>query len=137
LGPRWQRRVAALGARGGLRPDGPRGFSGGAGCGWGAGRAAAGAARGLSLGASVTSRRTVAVIGASNDRSKFGNRAVRAYRAEGWDVYPVNLAAATIEGLPAYPSILAVPVDIERATVYLRPEVTLRVLDEIARKHVR
>src|SRR5262249_34394652 len=55
----------------------------------------------------------------------------------GWDVYPVNLAAATIEGLPAYPSILAVPVDIERATVYLRPEGTLRVLDEIARKHVR
>jgi predicted CoA-binding protein len=85
----------------------------------------------------VNPRRTVAVIGASNDRSKFGNRAVRAYRADGWDVYPVHPSAAVIEGLHAYPSILAVPVEIERATVYLPPEVTLGVLDEIARKHVR
>ncbi len=82
-------------------------------------------------------KKTVAVIGASNDRRKFGNRAVRAYRAEGWDVYPINPHAAEIEGLRAYPSILDVPVAVDRATVYLQPEVTLSVLDEVARKGVR
>lgn len=81
--------------------------------------------------------RTVAVIGASNDRSKYGNRAVRAYRAEGFEVYPVNLHEAQVEGLRAYASILDVPVDIDRATVYLPPEVTLGVLEDIARKGVR
>jgi predicted CoA-binding protein len=81
--------------------------------------------------------RTVAVLGASNDRSKYGNRAVRAYRAEGYRVFPVNLHAETIEGLAAYRSILDVPAAIDRATVYLHPEVTLLVLEEIARKGVR
>ena len=32
----------------------------------------------------------VAVIGASNDRHKFGNRAVRAFLRQGYDVKPVN-----------------------------------------------
>jgi acyl-CoA synthetase (NDP forming) len=81
--------------------------------------------------------RTVAVIGASNDRSKYGNRAVRAYRAGGFEVYPVNPHEAQVEGLRAYASILDVPAAIDRATVYLPPAVTLGVLEEIARKGVR
>ncbi len=80
--------------------------------------------------------RTVAVIGASNDRSKYGNRAVRAYRADGWDVYPVHPTATAIEGLPAYPNIEAVPAAIDRATLYLQPATTLAALDAIARKGV-
>jgi predicted CoA-binding protein len=85
----------------------------------------------------VSERKTVAVIGASNDRRKYGNRAVRAYRASGWDVYPVNPGASTIEGLQTYASILDVPVPVERVTIYLHPEATLEVLDEIARKGVK
>jgi len=85
----------------------------------------------------VNDRKTVAVIGASNDRRKYGNRAVRAYRAEGWEVYPIHPRAAAIEGLRAYASIVDVPVAIDRATVYVHPEVTLSVLDAIARKGVR
>jgi len=80
--------------------------------------------------------RTVAVIGASKDRSKYGNRAVRAYRADGWDVYPVHPTARAIEGVRAYPSIDAVPVAIDRATIYLQPATTLAMLDAIARKGV-
>jgi len=85
----------------------------------------------------MSERQTVAVIGASNDRTKFGNRAVRAYRAEGWAVYPVNPGEAVIEGLKAYGSILDIPVAVDRATVYVHPETTLELLDEIARKGVR
>jgi predicted CoA-binding protein len=80
--------------------------------------------------------RSVAVIGASNNRHKYGNRAVRAYRAEGWTVFPVHPRAAEIEGLPAFRSILDIPAKVDRATLYLQPAVTLQVLEEIARKGV-
>ena len=45
---------------------------------------------------------TVAVIGASADRSKFGNKAVRAFRAQGWTVVPVNPRGGDIEGEAAF-----------------------------------
>lgn len=76
----------------------------------------------------------VAVIGASNDRSKFGNKAVRSYLAHGHSVYPVNLREATIEGQAAFRSILDVPADLDATLVYLPPATTLRVLPDIARK---
>ena len=82
-------------------------------------------------------RGSVAVLGASADRAKYGNRAVRAYRADGWEVYPVHPVAREIEGLPAYRSILDIPVAVDRATIYLQPETTLLILPEIARKGVR
>lgn len=76
----------------------------------------------------------VAVIGASNQHEKFGNKAVRAYLAHGHSVYPVNLREAVVEGLKAYRSILDVPVDLDATLVYVPPEVTLRLLPAIARK---
>src|SRR5687768_1335087 len=45
---------------------------------------------------------SVAVIGASKDRRKYGNKAVRAYEENGFRVLPVNLNETTIEGLPTY-----------------------------------
>lgn len=79
----------------------------------------------------------VAVIGASNNRHKFGNKAVRAYISRGHDVYPVNLTESTIEGLRVYRSVLDVPADLDAVLVYLPPATTLTVLDEIARKGTR
>ncbi len=76
----------------------------------------------------------VAVVGASSNRDKFGNKAVRAYARQGFDVYPVNPKDETIEGLKVYRSVLDIPVDIDRVTVYLPPKRTLGVLDEIAKK---
>ena len=84
-----------------------------------------------------TDRPSVAVIGASNDRSKFGNKAVRAFRNAGYDVYPINPGAAQVEGLTAYPSLDALPVDrLDRVSFYIPPAVGLRVLDEVAKKQV-
>lgn len=85
----------------------------------------------------ATTRGSVAVLGASADRSKYGNRAVRAYRADGWTVYPVHLTAREIEGLPAFAHISDIPAPVDRVTVYLQPEVVLQVLPEIAAKGVR
>jgi len=46
--------------------------------------------------------KVVAVIGASNNRNKFGNRAVRAYQGQGYTVVPINPHETEVEGLKAY-----------------------------------
>lgn len=78
--------------------------------------------------------RTVAVLGASADRSKFGNKAVRAYRQRGFAVYPVNPRETEIEGLPVFRTISEVPARPGLVSVYLPPTVLLKLLPEIAAK---
>jgi uncharacterized protein len=81
---------------------------------------------------------TIAIIGASEQRHKFGNKAVRAYLRQGWDVYPVNPRSATIEGLPAYRSIRDVPLaELDRVSIYLPPEVGLQIVDDLAGKRCK
>lgn len=80
--------------------------------------------------------KVVAVIGASNDRSKFGNRAVRAYVQQGFTVVPINPHETVIEGLKAYPSVLDVPGAIDMVSFYVPPEVGEQVIDEVAKKQI-
>jgi predicted CoA-binding protein len=81
------------------------------------------------------SRPTIAVVGASADRRKFGNKCVRAYAAAGYDVYPVHPNAREIEGHRAFATLAEVPVPrLDRVSVYLRPEVCLGVLPALAKK---
>ena len=80
--------------------------------------------------------KVVAVIGASNDRSKFGNRAVRAYQQQGYTVVPINPREPEIEGLRAYRSILDVPGTIDMASFYVPPEIGEQVINEVAQKGI-
>jgi predicted CoA-binding protein len=80
--------------------------------------------------------KVVAVIGASNDPQKFGNKAVRAYRQQGYTVVPINPHEREVEGLKAYPSVLDVPGPIDMASFYIHPEVGEQVIGEIARKGI-
>jgi uncharacterized protein len=79
---------------------------------------------------------TVAVLGASADRSKFGNKAVRAFLARGFTVYPVNPKGGEVEGLPVYKSLAEIPADVklDRISVYLPPAVGLKALPEIVKR---
>ena len=80
--------------------------------------------------------KVVAVIGASNNRRKFGNRAVRAYLEQGYTVVPINPAETEVEGLKAYRSVLDVPGRIDMASFYVPPEVGEEIIDEMARKQI-
>lgn len=80
--------------------------------------------------------KAVAVIGASNDRGKFGNKAVRAFSRRGYRVIPINPHEPEVEGLKAYASVLDVPDDIDLATFYVPPEIGEQVIDEVARKKI-
>lgn len=77
---------------------------------------------------------TVAVIGASNDKKKYSNKAIRAYLNQGYEVYPVNPRGGEIEGLTVYTSVTEIPADLDRVTVYLPPQLTLTVLEAVAEK---
>ncbi len=74
----------------------------------------------------------VAVIGASTDRSKFGNKAVRAYVRMGWTVFPVHPKAESIENLPVVRNVRDVRVPLQRVLLYLPPELGLTVLPDVA-----
>ena len=80
--------------------------------------------------------KTVAIVGASNDRRKFGNKALRAYRADGYTVVPINPHQREIEGLPAYASVLDVPGPIDMVSVYVKPDVALALLPEFEQKEI-
>jgi predicted CoA-binding protein len=80
--------------------------------------------------------KVVAVIGASSNRQKFGNRAVRAFQQQGYTVIPINPHETSVEGLKAYASVLEVPGPVDMASFYVPPEIGEQVIEEIARKGI-
>jgi hypothetical protein len=80
--------------------------------------------------------RTVAVIGASSNRSKYGNKALRAFEHQGYRVIPINPHEREVEGHKAYASVLDVPDPIDVATVYVPGDVGLKVVDELAKRGI-
>jgi uncharacterized protein len=80
---------------------------------------------------------TVAVIGASNDRRKFGNKAVRAFVQRGYTVYPVNPHEAEVEGLAAFASVRDVPGPVDIVSFYVPPEIGLAVMPDVAARRPR
>ena len=78
----------------------------------------------------------IAVIGASTDRSKFGNKALRAFRARGYTVVPINPHESEIEGERAYPRVTDYPGRIDEATLYVRADAGVRVMDDLAAKGI-
>jgi uncharacterized protein len=80
--------------------------------------------------------RIVAVIGASSDRRKFGNKALRAFRDHGDTVIPINPKEPEVEGEKTYTSVLDVAGPIDMATVYVAPAVGVKILEELAKKGI-
>lgn len=78
-----------------------------------------------------------AVVGASADRQKYGNKVLRAYMQHGREVYPVNPKAGEIEGLAAFPSLSAAARPIHGVSIITPPAVTLAVVEEAGRLGIR
>jgi len=73
-----------------------------------------------------------AVVGASTDREKYGNKVLRCYQQHGREVYPINPKASEVEGLKAYPDLAAVPAKLSGISVITPPAVTVQVVREAA-----
>jgi uncharacterized protein len=81
--------------------------------------------------------KTVAVIGASKNRGKFGNKALRAFERRGYTVIPINPHETEVEGHKAYPSVLDVSGEIDMATVYVPASAGVDVMQQLASKGIR
>ncbi len=75
---------------------------------------------------------TAIVLGASADRAKFGNKAVRAFASTGWNTVPVNPREASVEGIKVVPDLASAPLNAEVLSIYLPPQVTLGLVFAIA-----
>ena len=78
----------------------------------------------------------IAIIGASSDRGKFGNKALRSFRAQGFTAVPINPNEPVVEGEKAYASVLDYPGTIDEASVYVPPAIGLKLMDELKAKGV-
>ena len=88
---------------------------------------------------SFLSGQRFAVVGASQDRSKYGNKVLRVYVQNDRDVVPINPSATDVEGLVAYHDLASVPGTIDGVSIITPPAVTERVVaDALARgiKHI-
>jgi predicted CoA-binding protein len=77
-----------------------------------------------------------AVVGASTDREKYGNKVLRVYQQNKLDVVPVNPKADEVEGLKAYADLASVPGAIDGVSIITPPKVTEQVVAEAVKRGI-
>jgi predicted CoA-binding protein len=78
-----------------------------------------------------------AVVGASADRSKYGNKVLRCYQMNGLSVLPVNPRESSIEGVATVGSVTELPDDVRSISIITPPHVTEQVVAEAAAKGIK
>lgn len=78
-----------------------------------------------------------AVVGASQDRSKYGNKVLRVYQQNAMEAIPVNPKADEVEGAKAYPNLASIPGEIHGLSIITPPPVTERVVSEAIEKGIK
>ena len=76
-------------------------------------------------------RARIAIVGASNDRRKYGNIILRDLLRKGYQVVPVNPLHPQVEGIRTEASVTAVVDVVDVVDFVVPPEVTLAVLGEL------
>src|SRR5262245_66539510 len=71
-----------------------------------------------------------AVVGASTDRRRYGNKVLRCYLQHGLPVVAVNPGHASVEGVVAYPSLREVPATVRAASVIVPPALAARIVED-------
>ncbi len=77
-------------------------------------------------------QRTIAVVGASRKKGKFGNTLLKELKAKGYTAIPINPHTDMIEGERCYPSLKALPVKVDGVAVVVPPSEAERVVHEAA-----
>src|SRR5688500_5854934 len=74
-----------------------------------------------------------AVVGASSNREKYGNKVLRCYLQNGRKVFAVNPHEAEVEGVRCHPDLAALPEPVHGISIITPPPVTERIVaDAIA-----
>jgi predicted CoA-binding protein len=75
-------------------------------------------------------KKSFAVIGATDNKEKYGNRIFKNLTSRGYEVYPVNPNLKEIEGVKCYPDIANIPVKVDVVDFVVPPKVTESILKE-------
>jgi predicted CoA-binding protein len=78
-----------------------------------------------------------AVVGASQDRSKYGNKVLRAYLQNNLNAVPVNPTAKEVEELTAYPDLASVPDQVDGVSIITPPTVTEKVVEQAIQRGIK
>jgi uncharacterized protein len=73
-----------------------------------------------------------AVVGASNDRWKYGNKVLRCYLQNGRRAIPVNPNAEEVEDIAAVSDLASLPEPVHGASIITPPDVTEKIVEEAA-----
>lgn len=76
--------------------------------------------------------KSVAVLGASTNPEKYGHRAVVAFAAKGFTVYPINPRADQVAGHPCLSDLTDLPARPDVVSAYLPPQLLLGTLSAVA-----
>ncbi len=71
-----------------------------------------------------------AVVGASDNPEKYGNRIVKNLKARGYKVFPVNPRLKEVEGLACYAALSEIPCVVDVVDFVVPPAVTGEVLKQ-------
>lgn len=71
-----------------------------------------------------------AVVGASDDASKYGHKAYMTYLRHNMKAYPVNPRVKEINGNPVFATLNELPEKVESISVITPPAVTEKVVDD-------
>jgi predicted CoA-binding protein len=77
-------------------------------------------------------QKRIAVAGVSRNKNEAANIVYRKLRASGYEVFPVNPKAETVEGDNCYPNLKSVPGGVDGVVIATRPAVTEEVVRECA-----
>ncbi|WED42841.1 CoA-binding protein [Legionella cardiaca] len=78
-----------------------------------------------------------AVLGASTNRHKFGNKVLRCYLQNNKTVYPVNPSETNIEGLLVIKEISELPESVRSISIITPPPITEKIVDQAIAKGIK
>jgi len=77
-----------------------------------------------------------AVVGASSNRKKYGNKVLRTYLQHAKKVYPVNPNEKIVEGVSCYPDLQSLPDSVKSISIITPPAVTEKIVQQAIAKKI-
>jgi predicted CoA-binding protein len=77
-------------------------------------------------------QKTFAVVGASSNREKYGNKVLRAYLQTNRKVFAINPNEQEVEGVPSYPNLASLPEAVDAISIITQPAVTEKIIEQAA-----
>jgi len=80
---------------------------------------------------SMLGKKVWAVVGATENPDKFGNKIIKKLKRFGYEVYAVNPMYQEVDGEICYPSLSELPVKVDCVDVVVSPDKSINVLQEV------